>query len=79
MNIELNIKTPSQFAMEIEKIVQEKSIEYLDAVMYYVDKNNVEIETAASLIKSSQILKGKIAAEAEDLKLLKTKSARLPL
>ena len=77
--IELKIKTPSQFAMEIEKIVQEKSIEYLDAVMYYVDKNNVEIENAASLIKSSQILKGKIAAEAEDLKLLKTKSARLPL
>ena len=46
MNIQLNIKTPSQFAMEIEKIVQEKSIDYLDAVMYYVDKNNVEIETA---------------------------------
>ena len=77
--IELKINTPSQFAMEIEKIVKEKSIEYLDAVMYYVEKNGIEVETAAPLIKSSQILKAKIATEAEDLRLLKTKGARLPL
>ena len=77
--IELKINTPSQFAMEIEKIVKEKSIEYLDAVMYYVEKNGIEVETAASLIKSSQILKAKITTEAEDLRLLKTKGARLPL
>ena len=77
--IELKIKTPSQFALEIEMVVKEKNIDYLDAVMYYVEKNNIEVETAASLIKSSKILKGKIAAEAEELRLLKTKSARLPI
>jgi hypothetical protein len=77
--INLKIKTPSQFALEIEMVVKEKKIDYLDAVMYYVEKNNIEVETAASLIKSSQILKGKIAAEAEQLRLLKTKSARLPI
>ena len=77
--IELNIKTPTQFALEIESVVKEKKIDYLDAVMYYVEKNNIEVETAASLIKSSQILKGKIAAEAEELKLLKTGGARLPI
>ena len=77
--INLKIKTPSQFALEIEMVVKEKNIDYLDAVMYYVEKNNIEVETAASLIKSSQILKGKIAAEAEELRLLKTKSARLPI
>ena len=77
--IELKIKTPSQFAIEIEMVVKEKNINYLDAVMHYVEKNNIEVETAASLIKSSQILKGKVAAEAEELRLLKTKSARLPI
>ena len=77
--IDLKIKTTSQFALEIEMVVKEKKIDYLDAVMYYVEKNNIEVETAASLIKSSQILKGKIAAEAEQLRLLKTKSARLPI
>ena len=76
--IELSIKTPSQFAMEIENIVKEKQIDYMDAVMNYVEKHNVEIETIASFIKSSQILKSKIASEAEDLNMIK-KSARLPL
>jgi len=76
--IELSIKTPSQFAMEIENIVKEKHIDYIDAVMYYVEKNNVEIETIASFIKSSQILKSKIALEAEELNMIK-RSARLPL
>ena len=76
--IELSIKTPSQFAMEIENIVKEKQIDYLEAVMYYVEKNNVEIETIASFIKSSQILKSKIALEAEELNMIK-RSARLPV
>ena len=76
--IELSIKTPSQFAMEIENIVKEKQIDYIDAVMHYVEKHNVEIETIASFIKSSQILKSKIASEAEDLNMIK-KSARRPL
>ena len=76
--IELSIKTPSQFAMEIENIVKEKQIDYIDAVMHYVEKHNVEIETIASFIKSSQILKSKIASEAEDLNMIK-KSATLPL
>ena len=34
--IELNIKTPSQFAMEIEKIVQEKSLPDTPFVMMSV-------------------------------------------
>jgi hypothetical protein len=74
----LNIKTPSQFALEIEKIVKDKKIPYIDAVMYYVECNNVEIETAASYIKSSQTLKAKITIEAEDLNMVKG-SARLPI
>ena len=76
--IELSIKTPTQFALEIESIVKDKQIDYLEAVMSYVEKNNVEIETIASFIKSSQILKSKIASEAEDLNMIK-RSARLPL
>jgi len=77
--LELNIMTPSQFALAIEGIVKEKSIGYLDAAMWYVDRNNMEVEAAASLIKSSQILKSKIAAEAEELKLIKATGARLPI
>ena len=76
--IELKIKTPSQFSMEIESIVKEKKISYLDAVLHYVETNNVEIESAASLIKSSQILKSKLMVDAEELNLVK-KTAKLPI
>ena len=74
----INIKTPTQFVGEIEKIVQEKRIPYLDAVMYFVDSRKVEVETVASLIKGSQALKAKIQSEAEDLRLVKS-GAKLPL
>ena len=73
-----NIKTPTQFVSEIEKIVQEKKIPYLDAVMYFVESRKVEVETVASLIKGSQVLKSKIQGEAEDLRLVKS-GAKLPL
>jgi hypothetical protein len=74
----INIKTPTQFVGEIEKIVQEKRITYLDAVMYFVESRKVEVETVASLIKGSQALKAKIQSEAEDLRLVKS-GAKLPL
>ncbi len=74
----INIKTPTQFVGEIEKIVQEKKITYLDAVMYFVESRKVEVETVASLIKGSQALKAKIQSEAEDLRLVKS-GAKLPL
>ena len=73
------IKTPSQFVAEIEGIVKETQMSYFDACMYYAHQANVEIETIASLIKGSQVLKGKIQADAEDQRLLKQSSAKLPI
>ena len=74
-----NIRTPSQFVAEVEKIVKEKNMNYLDACLDYARSANVEIETIASLIKGSQVLKGKIQADAEDQRLLKQSSAKLPI
>jgi hypothetical protein len=73
------IKTPTQFVAEVEKIVKEKSMNYLDACLDYARIANVEIETVASLIKGSQVLKAKIQADAEDNRLLKRSSAKLPI
>jgi hypothetical protein len=78
-NIELNyIKSPSQFMQEIDKLVDEKKIEYIDAVLLYCKENDIEIETAASLIKGSAKMKAKIQIEAENLNYL-PKSGKLPL
>lgn len=73
-----NIRTSADFVKEIDKLVISKNITFFDAVIYYCEINNMEVETAASLIKQSTILKAKIQVEAENLNMVK-KSARLPI
>jgi hypothetical protein len=68
----------SEFVKEIDKIASNGSISYFDAVIDYCEKNNIEMETAASIIKQSTLLKSKIQIEAENLNMIR-KSARLPI
>jgi ribulose 1,5-bisphosphate carboxylase large subunit-like protein len=74
-----NIKSASDFIKEIEYIVKEKNIEYFEAVLYYCEMNNIEVETAASLVKQNSVLKARIQVEAENLNMVKRTSARLPI
>jgi len=53
-------------------------MEYIEAVMYYCNENDIEIETAAALIKGSAKMKAKIQFEAENLNYL-PKSGKLPI
>ena len=73
-----SIRSPTEFMKEIEKIVQEKNADYIDAVVLYCQANNIEIETAASLVKGSTKMKAKIQNEAEDLNYL-PKTRKLPI
>lgn len=70
--------TANNFAFEIEKMCQEKNIEYIEAVVLWCESNNLEIEYAAHLIKKDPVFKSKIQVEAENLNILK-RSARLPI
>ena len=77
--IQINsIKPIHIFIHEIETLVNESKIDYIDAVLYYCEKNNMEIETAAALIRSSGKIKAKIQLEAEEINCL-PKTARLPI
>lgn len=68
----------TQFSLEIEKIVVEKDVSYMDAIILYCDKTGFEVELAAKLISSS--LKSKIKMEAEDLNYLpKSNTGKLPV
>lgn len=70
----IKIKTvlsSSNFIKEIEKLVIEKRLSYMDAIVYFCEKNSIEIETAASLIKMSTKMKSKLQTEAKALHLLK--------
>lgn len=73
------ILTVKQFSVVIEKMVKELECSYLEALTLYADKNGVEIETVGSLVKSSHVLKAKLAAESEELGLIKSSGAKLPL
>lgn len=73
-----SIRTPSQFMQEIDKLVEEKGMDYIEAVLMYCEENDIEIETAASLIKNSAKMKAKVQLEAENLNYL-PRSGKLPI
>lgn len=73
------LKVPLEMIQEIEVIVRKRNLEYIDAVIYYCEKNNLEIETMAEIIKQNSAIKSKIQFEAENLKMVKRTSARLPI
>jgi hypothetical protein len=67
---------PSRFAQEIEKVVQEEKVSYIDAIIYFCDRNKIDLESVPKLL--SKPLKEKIKCEAIHLNFLKkTSKARL--
>lgn len=68
----------SNFVEEIEQLCRTKNIEYIDAIVFWCEKNKLEIETAAYWIKKDPVMKSKVQVEAENLNILK-RGARLPL
>ena len=71
------IMNTQSFSMKIEEVVKDKRIGYFDAVLWYCEQHEIEIETGAKLINT--IIKKKIEAEASDMNCLKEKSAKLPV
>jgi len=73
-----SMKSPSEFAQEIEDLVWLHDIDYIEAIVLYCETNKLDIETAASLIKLNMNIKGKVQTEAESLNYL-PKISRLPV
>ena len=66
-----------KFYHQIEMIKRDKpDMSYMDAVVYYCEQNEIEIETVGKFI--SKTLKEKIVSEARDLNYL-PKVGKLPL
>jgi hypothetical protein len=63
---------PSRFAKEIESLVQSEEMSYIDAIIHFCEKNNIELESVPKLI--SKPLKEKIKYEAMELNFLKRTS-----
>ena len=68
MTIDLNLT--------IEKIVKEKELSYMESVLHYAQKSEIEPEAMAKMLNQS--VKDKIEVEAQDLNMLK-KTGKLPI
>ena len=76
--IESKFLTPSKFALEIEKIVAEDNLNYIDAICYYCEINELEVDSITKLI--SKPLKERLKYDAINLNFMKkTSRAKLPL
>ena len=66
------------FYGEIETLVKKHNLSYMDAIVHYCEKNEIEIETAAALVKGNFRIKSEIQIEGEQLNYL-PKTAKLPI
>lgn len=74
----MNIFDANKFSTEIEAMCRTKNIEYIDAVVHWCEKNKVDVEYIAGIIKKDPVIKSKIQAEAENMNVLK-RGAKLPI
>jgi len=76
--LEDKFMTTARFSTEVEGLVKEDSMSYIDAIIHYCGENNIEIETVPKLI--SKPLKEKLKYEAQQLNYMKkTSRAKLTL
>ena len=70
---------PAKFAENIESLVLEnKDMNYIDAIVFFCEQNNIDVESVPKLI--SKPLKEKIKCDAQQLNFMKkTSRAKLPI
>jgi len=76
--LESKFLSQSKFSNDIEELVRESGLTYIESIVTYCDENTIDIETVSKLI--SKPLKERIRCEAMELNYLKKSSrAKLPL
>jgi hypothetical protein len=72
----LDLMTSAKFSIIIEKTVQKHRLSYMDAIVWWCEENEMEIEVAAKLCNG--VIKEKLRYEAQELNFLE-KPNRLPI
>jgi hypothetical protein len=62
----------------VYKISRQPDSNYMEAVLDYAHKNDIEIEALADIIRKNPNIKSRIQDEAEDLRLME-RTAKLPV
>jgi hypothetical protein len=68
----------NNFFEEVERIRLKDKADYMEAILGFCERNDIEIEVAANYINTNVLMKAKIQEEAEQLHYLE-KTARLPI
>lgn len=69
---EQKFMTVAKFSLEIENIVKDSNLNYIEAVVQFCEDRNIEIETVGKLI--SKPLKEKLKYDAQRLNYMKKTS-----
>lgn len=70
--------TTAKFSQDVEKVAFDNEMNYIDAIIFYCEKNEIEIESVPKLI--SKPLKEKLKYDAQKLNYMKkTSRAKLML
>lgn len=77
--IDEGVPSANAFASQIESMVWELDVSYIDAILLWCERRGLEPDAIASLIRRSGPLKAKIQVEAEDLRMLPSSGSKLPL
>ena len=76
--IESKFLTPQKFAIEIENLVSQEEMNYIDAICHYCEINGLEVDSITKLV--SKPLKERLKWDATRLNFMKpTSRAKLPL
>jgi len=76
-NIEFPANLDQDFVVEVENLVQYANLTYLEAIIHFCFKRNIEVEMVVPLISRNAVLKSKLQENAEQLHFMK-KTRRLP-
>lgn len=78
---DLRLKTENnldEFITSVDKLVKASGVDYIDAVIHLCEKQGLEVEVVAKVIKSNARFKAKVQEAAEDLNFLPKRST-LPI
>ena len=67
--LEENFMTAAKFSLEVEKIVKDSELNYIEAIVMFCKEKNIEIENVGKLINKP--LKEKLKYEAQRLNFIK--------
>ena len=67
--LEENFMTAAKFSLEVEKIVKDSELNYIEAIVMFCEEKNIEIENVGKLINKP--LKEQLKYEAQRLNFIK--------